>query len=405
MRVFFPNFSFEDVVVGRHAVPDRSLRRVINALSPLTGLLGEDGDVVVVDANGIPSDIPDLLSHLTFLTIDEVRQFVEADSRNATLVPWGWDDSSRQLAGCPEFSGSIPTHDAVLTVNSRRFSAEFDIGHEVESTGLFDGHFGRLCHDDSQVQGVLRQLAVQEIHRWVMKPACSAAGRNRVLGQSTSLNTNQRGWLHMQLKRDGYIYLEPWLPAIRECGIQLRIPPTSGDVADIELIGLTEMITERSGRYRGSIVTHCVDPFWRPAIEHAMLVGRQAAELGYFGPLGIDTMQVELPSGQRVLRLCNDINGRLTMGRLALRLSREFGNDRAGVWLHSAVTDRSEESRSAGKTPAIQRPEIVEAVRVSPERIGGLPSVIDSWLYVTNGPDEARNLVESVRQHVRIQNG
>jgi hypothetical protein len=223
-------------------------------------------------------------------------------------------------------------------------------------------------------------------------------------GHSAVLSQNQREWLRKQLDSSGYVYLEPWLPVMRECGIQMEISATAPIGADIQLVGIAELITDRTGRYLGSVVSDEVDPLWHPAIDHAALIGRQAAKLGYFGPLGIDCMQVMLPDGRQVLRLCHDINGRLTMGRLALQLQCRMNAGNTGVWLLSIVSDRSEDPGTIRKYPAFKSADIVQVIKVSPGRIDDQPAAVDSWFYETSCLEAARNLVQLIRRHVEMQN-
>ena len=366
--------------------------------------MGTTGDVVVVSNNGRPAEIPDVLSHVDYLTVDELSERVSTTAAEITLLPWGWDSSARELADRLGARTSIPSHESVMAVNSRLFSAEFDVLKDAADSVLFDGQFGQICHSCEEFQAGIKHLAAQQIDQWVAKPAWSTAGRSRLPGRSDLLNNNQQGWLRKQLASYKYVYLEPWLPVIRECGVQLEISATAGASAAVTIVGITELITDRTGRYRGSIMANSVDPFWQPAIDHAKLVGERAARLGYFGPLGIDSMQIELPDGQRLLRLCNDINGRLTMGRLALELWQSHGSENTGIWLHSAITNRPEDDGTCRNLPAANTVDIVDTVRVSPRWIGGHSTAVDSCLYVTNGPQAVQDVVQAVRQYVRIEN-
>ena len=222
-------------------------------------------------------------------------------------------------------------------------------------------------------------------------------------GRSKKLSIRQPEWLRKQLDNHGYVYLEPWLPVVRECGIQLDISPPDQAGPGVELVGVTELITNRHGRYLGSLLSARNDTLWQPAVKHAVMIGRRAKDLGYFGPLGVDCMQVLLPGGRRRLRLCHDINGRLTMGRLALQLRCQLDTTNTGVWLHSRISDRPEDYRTAGKHPAIDCAGIVEVVKVSPGMIGNQPTAVDSWLCVTNGLEAAQNLALTVRRSVEVQ--
>lgn len=403
LRVLYPNLAFEEVIAGQTSGPNASLRRIVDSLKPLIGIMGTAGDVVVVSDNGRPAEIPDVLSHLEYLTVNEILERVATTGTEVSILPWGWDSSARDLADRLEARSPRPSAESVMAVNSRLFSAEFDVLADAADSVFFDGQFGQICKSCEQFQTGIEHLAAQQIDEWFAKPAWSTAGRSRLVGRSDRINENQKSWLRKQLTMCQYVYLEPCLPVIRECGIQLEISATSDTSAAVTIIGATELITDRTGRYRGSIMATDVEPFWQPAIEHAKWVGQRAAKLGYFGPLGIDSMQIELADGQRLLRLCNDINGRLTMGRLGLGLWQAIGSENTGIWLHSGIRNRPEDEGTCRNLPAANTVNIVDTVRVSPRRIGGYSTAVDSCLYVTNGLQTVHDVVQAVRQYVRLE--
>lgn len=408
MRVILPNFSFDDRLLRRGGGRRQpALQRVMDSLAPLTALAGDPGDVVLVSASAVPAQTPHPLSHVKFIADDRIEELAGEGSTGISVTPWGWDADARRLAAALGSAQAIPAEPAVRAVNHRRFLADFDTTNDDSKCDWFDGKFGQLCDDLNQLQAGIDQLARHGISCWVVKPAYSAAGRNRVCGQSRVLDRNQRGWLRNQLQLGECVYLEPWLPVIRECGVQLKIAAAASDSADVELTGVAELVTDRSGRYLGSLISDpaAVDDVWREAIDHAGIIARQAAGLGYFGPLGVDCMQVRLPDGRRLLRRCHDINGRLTMGRLALQLRSQLDDAQSAVWLHSSVSDRALEPRSGGKHPAFTASDIVDVIEVSPVRIGGHPPAVRSWLYVTSDQRAAKNLLQSIRQHIHVQTG
>ena len=404
MRVIFPNFLFEDSISGHRTRRRSQLRDVMNALAPLTGLTGNPGDTVVVAGDKIPPVLPGPLSHVSYTTIDEIQKKTAASSDSIFLSPWGWDSAARLLAKSLGSSETVPSEASVLAVNGRQFLAEFDIMYGRNENRIFNGKFGRLCHDVTTLQEGIAELADQDISQWVAKPAYSASGRGQLSGNSPILNTHQQLWVRRQLGNCGYIYLEPWLPVVRECGIQLHLSSTEPDCSTVRLEGLTEFVTDRQGCYSGSLLTPRHDSLWCPAVAQALHIGKRAKDLGYFGPLGIDCMQVVLPGSGPVLRLCHDINGRMTMGRLALQLKQYLGHENSGVWLHSPHMNQTEVQRSSGKHPANDAGGVVEILRVSPEMIGNQAAAVNSWLYVTDSRDAAENLIRLYRQQSNCSN-
>ena len=369
----------------------------MDSLAPLTALMGRPGDVVVVSVDGVPSLCSGPLSHVNYTTVDKLPEQINASSSGVILIPWGWDASARHLAAALESPVELPSEKTVAAVNGRRFLAEFDTMHGESEDRFFDGKFGQLCNSVREVQEGIANLTDQETGQWVVKPAWSAAGRHQLHGSSQVLNSHQLSWLRRQFARGSYVYLEPWLPVIRECGVQLNLSHHASGNPSVELLGATELITDRNGGYTGSLLAADHDSLWYPAVAHAFHVAHRAAERGYFGPLGIDCMQVMLPNSRQVLRLCHDINARLTMGRLALQLRSYLGSTNTGVWLNSPNSGLPRSGRP-GEHPAAGIAGIVEVIRVSPEMIGHQPTAVNSWLYVTNSPEAANKLVHRTRQ-------
>lgn len=403
VRFILPNFSFEEALAGGTPGSSPSLHRTVDALAAFLGLMAEPGDCVVVSDQGVPTQLSAPLSHVSYITFRELLQHVREIQVEPAIVPWGWDPPTRQLAAQLGISRSLPSAESVLFVNSRKFSAVFDTVDDTTGICLFDERFGLVCATVEEFRSGVAHLLDQGFTGWVAKSALSTSGRNRILGRLQLTNANQLGWLQKRLQRDGYVYLEPWTRPIRECGIQLTVPRSGSGSSDIEVIGVTELITDHTGRYRGSVVCDEVDPMWQLAVEHAVRAGREAARVGYFGPMGVDCMQFVLPDGRQVTRMCNDINGRLTMGRLALQLQKGLDRAHGAVWIHSAINDHQEDFGTSAVFPARVDSGVVETIKVSPGLIGGRAPAVDSWLYVTDGPQAARNLAQSVREQFEIE--
>ncbi len=276
---------------------------------------------------------------------------------------------------------------------------------EAGENVLFDGHSGAICRNESDFREAICLLRDQGHTHWVAKPAWSAAGRSRLSGQTDHIGDSQRSWLNRQWQQFGYVWLEPWLTVLRECGIQLEIAPPGQTTTEdsVRVTGVAEMLTDHSGRYCGSLVTSQVESLWSPAIRHAVAAAREAARRGYFGPMGIDCMQVVLPDGRKSVRVCHDINGRLTMGRLALQLQPRIPAGSTGLWMHSAVGDCLPNPAGCSDSPAIDGIGDVEAVSISPQQIGGRPTQVESRLYIVRSPEKSQNLLEFFQQHTGIR--
>jgi hypothetical protein len=395
--MFLPSLEFDDCQAGRVASRKPALDRVIGALAPLMGLLANSGDTVIVSNGYEPTGIPESLNHVRW----SVAPHEQSLPTHTTLVPWGWDTKARQLAERLNPTTPPPSVESVSTVNQRSFLAEYDRVDPASNNLPFGKTFGCLCRDEPSVGRGLERITAGEGRGWIIKSEWTASGRNRLVGRGTSLTPQQRNWTRRQLSSGGAVYLEPQVHVVRECGIQLQVlnrPNNAGTIC--ELLGVVELVTDPNGRYTGSIVTENWDCIWQPAVDHGRNIAAAAAELGYFGPLGIDCMLAGMPDGSQVLRMAHDINGRHTMGRLAWSLLQRLKPGQAGFWRHSAPSDLHEDDLSSGNLPAGSPVNIVDSVSTSPKLVGGQPPAIQTRFFVTSSLSHARMLVEITKnQH------
>jgi hypothetical protein len=396
MQIFLPNLHFDDSQAGRVVRHHPALDQVIGALAPLMGLLANEGDIVLVRDGYEPTGLPECLNHVQWIVAMEANGL----STDSTLVPWGWDDHARQFARNLNSSSVIPSDDAVRQVNQRSFLAGRDVVDPNTISLPFGETFGRLCTDEASVTEALQQLDSAGVGSWILKAEWTASGRNRLRGRGTSLNPQQRNWARKQLNSCGAVYLEPQVHVVRECSVQFDV----FDGARLNegysvLRGVVELVTDSNGRYIGSIISENWDTLWQPAIDHGHRIAAEAASLGYFGPLGIDCMLLELPGGSQVLRMSHDINGRHTMGRLALSLLPRLQDGQAGFWSHSAPSDLEEDDRSAGILPTASPVDIVDSMSTSPKRVGGQPPSVLTQFIVTSTLPHARMLAAFTKKH------
>jgi hypothetical protein len=83
--------------------------------------------------------------------------------------------------------------------------------------------------------------------------------------------------------------------------------------------------------------------------DAARFAGRVLSERGYEGPLGVDALLYRGLGGEVRLKPILELNPRLTMGALALGLTRHLAPGRVGLWRHVA---RSEWERAGFQSAA-----------------------------------------------------
>jgi hypothetical protein len=402
MNILVPNLNFEDDLSGRSRQMSGQTIRVMNELAPLMGLLANDGDRVLVNDGAVPVDLPECLAHVVFVDGSKVL----TDGGQYHIIPWGWTRRTRQTAADVQMSpAEIPSATAVTYVNSRDFNAVFDAVECDDERLLPFGadSFGVVCRNINEWERGVRQLERFHFQRWVAKPQISHAGRNRLLANGTELNSQQRGWLEKHLAGPDGVYLEPWVRPDEECGLQFEIvPPDSVNEKNeckVRLVGVSGLLNDHVGRYQGSLI--CQDDqlnsAWHTAVTHGITVCEAAAAAGYFGPIGIDSFRFRLPDGSLALRMCNDVNARFTMGRLALQLRSSLQSLQFGAWCHFAVPDFSRFCDGVRKRLTQPAKENVSMIVTSPMSVDGRLIRSGTILFAGDSREPLLRTMKSIR--------
>ena len=389
-RLLLPNLMFEDELDGiAHRVPALA-RKSAGQLAAVMGLLASRSElpsksgaasdqhvIVIVNEDAIPSEIPPALQHVRFETLASLSR---VDLAEFEYQPWGWSEAAINLGTKLGLKFSAPDPDAVRFVNSREFLAPRDgcwpLSKEAEAGEL---PCGRLCWSADQVSEALREFFGLGFAKWVIKSNFSQASRNRMCGDGVEISATTQNWLQKRFVDKQPVYVEPWFERVAECGLQFDVPPSASD-ASIEYIGGCEMLTDESGRYRGSIVSTAVDGWWWSAIPHCANIAAVAQRLGFFGPIGMDCMLVRHPvDGQLWLRPCHDVNGRFTMGRVALSLRHWLRPGEIGFWCHGV----EKSDMAAGNLFAEQPGENVRIIPTSPAMYGSERTTFQTALLIS----------------------
>lgn len=400
MKLLIPNLNFEGELAAGQQRNSRHTDQAVRDLAPLMGLLAADGDIVICPEPLLPEEIPACLSHVSFCSGQP-----EPMAGNGDVVPWGWTEASRRSALHFGMSSTVmPSLLAVRDVNSRRFSGQFD-RVLCEDRRLPFGHaaFGTLCRDLSEWRSAVTTLLDSGYARWVAKPQHSHAGRNRLLAHGDDVNREQLGWLQRHLQHPDGVYLEPWVDRISEAGLQFDIArhdclPKSAPTA-VTFLGTTGLLNDAAGRYQGSMLypEESADRQWLDAVDHGRLICAAAAACGYFGPLGIDCFRYQTPDGVLALRLCNDINARLTMGRLALALRPLLDTDSFGIWCQFSANPFASFLQVMAET--LQQPAFdgVKTVVTSPVTVSGQSVRTGTVLFEGKSANQLLKLTEFLR--------
>ena len=338
--IHVPNPLFETELEGARAKLSPGLQELVEELGFLSGLAASEEDVILLERGVQHAELPEALQTGEYLTLPQLRERLtglpDADRQRWKVLPWGWSASAAELVKSLGLSQSVPDPESVRYVNTRRFAAGSDVTISTEGR-ILDEQFGWLCRTYEEVIDAFERCLERGHPQWVIKADISHAARNRIPGMGRSLSESHKRWLERRLSGDQCVYVEPWVERIAECGLQWTIGE-DWDQAGLEAIefgGGCEMLTERGGEYRGSVIRREPSPsaWWSGAIAHGQRIAERAAKIGFRGAMGIDCMLLRR-ANRLELRVAHDINGRQTMGRLALSLKRYLRPGEMGIWCH-----------------------------------------------------------------------
>jgi hypothetical protein len=282
-----------------------------------------------------------------------------------TLVPWGWTEELSRWGTRNGWRCDAPEPAAVGKANSREFSSSLE---REWSVGLPDARTIRNLQDfHDAVETNVRPDAA-----WVVKANFGMSARERILGRGAPATTQAMQWVQKQLAENEAVYFEPWVERIEEVGLQFTVPKEGEPLLE----GITPLLTDPLGTYRGSRFRAVSCQLARSDEFAAVLdivtrAAQRIQRLGYFGPLGIDAMRYRTADGESRWRPLQDINARLTMGRLALGLKRIVPGSRHATWLHFRRGQKksgSAESADSDFDPPLRETNLI---RTSPMIVGG----------------------------------
>lgn len=365
-QVLLPNLFFEEELLASATARSPQARRIVADLGPVMGLLSGGGiasppmgrssdsqrTIVIVDNSNRPTELPTILQGVEYRTAAEVAAIVaETATRDSPdpggweAIAWGWSESAVRTLRNAGLLVNAPDPSVVRTINSRQFQAQFDVALDSGGVEQIES-FGTLCRSIPKVVSAVQAGYEFAGLGWVIKADLSHAARNRLLGTSPILTASHLAWLESRFALGEYVYVEPWVERFMECGLQFHVLQCGKAAPVVEFAGESQMLTDKAGRYLGSFVQRRSGGLWDRAIDQGHRIAESAARLGYIGPLGIDCMLFRNPHSRALtlLRLSHDINGRLTMGRLALSLKKFAEPEETVVWIH-APTNRAENEK------------------------------------------------------------
>jgi hypothetical protein len=364
MNLLFGNFDFEHHLgpPGPRTLP-AAVQRINAELAFALVALAQPGDFVWAPE---PPD-PDYARHLAAIGLPDVRFVSDASlvPRGTNVLPWGWSARVRQWGARNGWSCEGPDLAAVARANSRAFSSALE--HEW-NVGL---PRARAIHTLQELNDAVAE-STRHVPGWVVKATFGMSARERILGRGATAAPQAMQWVQKQLAENEAVYFEPWVERIEEVGVQFTVPKDG----EPHLEGITPLLTDHLGTYRGSRFrgTSCQlarsDEF-AAVLDIVTRAAQRIQQLGYFGPLGIDAMRYRTEAGDVRWRPLQDINARLTMGRLALGIQRIVPESQHASWLHISRSEKKTDGSGSIAADSDRYLTGVRLVRTSPLTVGG----------------------------------
>lgn len=304
----------EDELAGRSPRP-------LPALAPLAMWMGTAQDAVL--APPPPASV--------------LRGLAEAGFGVPTFVPPGSPVPSHQ--GVVSWASPPADRSSARALFGKAFAARCLAELLPAATlGLRPSDVGIVCRTPSEVEAALGAGP------HLVKADLSAAGRHRVVvsGSLAGAPGPIRAFVTRALAR-GPVVVEPVLSVVAELSHHVTVRE-DGESFD----GLTRFVARR-GVYRGTRigppdlgVPRLARFLHRDGSEPGAVaseLGRAAAHVasrarawGHTGPLSLDALIVEDPSGALRLKPVSEVNPRWTMSRLALAIGRRLAPGSVGWW-------------------------------------------------------------------------
>jgi hypothetical protein len=377
MSLFLGNFDFEHHL-GSEGLRVRTaqIRRLNDQMAYSLVPLSQSGDCIWTPEKPEAA----FADHLEKIGLPGIRLVSQAKEvpRNTEFVPWGWCTSVLSWAGEHGWKCRPPDLAVVAEVNSREFSS----GLETELAVALPG--ARAVRSLTDLELAISEGAKLS-NGWVLKAKFGMSARERIVVRRLPREP-EIGWARRRLERGDSIFFEPWVEALAEYGCQFTVPAAGRPLLD----GITGLLTDAQGTYRGSRLLQ-PDDAAACVPEHVLHTVQRAAERiqrrGYFGPLGIDVMQYRTPDGPIGWRPLQDINARLTMGRVALGLRRLLAAHETADWLHVGWSGRTTEAGADWGQLSKSFPPGVRFLRLSPLEIGDRPASRGTALVIANNAE------------------
>lgn len=299
----------------------RQLRADLGFLSVLWA--GEDDYVLVADREKAECALRQLGLYKDDVTLVEVENLRKAALRIDRVCPWGWDAALKNELQRLGVALEVMPSDECLE-NYRQLS------HRMWSQYMLRQIRCNLRDDRLLGKSVLldNELALcEQLKMWplsVLKAPWSSSGRGVRFVEGTPIDAIM-SWAVGVMRQQGALMVEPFYDKVQDFGMEFI-----ADAHSVSYVGLSIFGT-RGSAYTGNMLASeedklavllgYIDIGLLNKVRDALCV-LFSKELipAYVGPLGVDMMIVRCDDGVFRVHPCVEVNLRMTMGHVAIKL-------------------------------------------------------------------------------------
>lgn len=372
-RLFIGNFEFEHRLAPSEnqsmklwqSLPAQ-LSRINAELATVLLALAKDDDYLllpeIIEQHFFDQAIQDGLPKVVPITLKQLNSMPSS----IEVVAWGVTSEIFELTKSKNWSLTTARLEQISEANSRMTAFQI-----AKNLGVLPLGVQSISTLDGIEEAIEATLSYSD--QWIMKAEFGMSGRERITGQTAMLAENQKGWISKRLAGNQKIILEPSLSNEKEVSWHWEIQSN----ASPKFLGFTELFNNERGEYRGNRVLSDENEIitsWKSSFEATQLACEQIKQLGYFGPISIDSMKYKLKDGSIGYHSLMDINARYTMGRMALEYQKRLAPNNDVAWSHmpSSIAGLEDEPESCP----------IQTIETTPMIVGGTPSNRKTFLKI-----------------------
>jgi len=267
------------------------------------------------------------------------------------LLPWGWSPAAHRLLEPLKLSCSAEFLESPVAewksgyrdLYSRKLARDILISllPELPSEIMIQNHMlPEVCTSVEQIEELQS--------RWgkiMVKAPWSSSGRGLQPLTKIPLVPKVREKLQGIINDQGYAMAEPYLNKQLDMAFQFELKK-----GKVQYLGISRFFTDRKGRYEGNYLNGWPSGINSAVVKFAdlmcqLLPGPLAAVIeagklakSYEGNFGVDTLIYTDTEGTLRINPCLELNLRLTMGLLSLRLGKMMVPGKKGIykiWYHA----------------------------------------------------------------------